>query len=232
MLLCLIPQGPRIPRTTGAVGGGGGGGPALITTCHAWTDATSASQNCVGATVFVAASCKNANSNVAPSDNSSNTWTADANGPFGTAGPPVKWCQIYYVCGPTVTSSQTFTSNSGAGSALDFAAFSGTATTTCRDVSSGSTQVNVTNANPGSITPTQASGELAFTAVQMASGTDTVSISTGSFTLLDPNTGAQSNPMADGYNLNVGSGAAVNPTWHDASSASLQTPVLIVIKHP
>jgi hypothetical protein len=177
----------------------------------------------------VSASCKNANSNVAPSDSSSNTWTADANGPFGTAGPPVKWCQIYYVCNPTVTSSQTFTSNSGASSFLAFGAFSGTATTSCRDNSSGSTQVNVTDAQPGSITPSQASGELAFTAAQMASGTDTITIN-GSFTILDPSTA--SFDIIDAYNLNVGSGAAVNPTWHDATSPSMQTPVMIIIKHP
>ncbi|MDR3642149.1 MAG: hypothetical protein P4L74_00800 [Candidatus Doudnabacteria bacterium] len=217
--------GGAVPVDGGSGGGtqvsggvsGGGGSSAITLISHASTYTTSGAINTTGATLIVAVVVSNNNSTVAPSDNSSNTYTSITQ--YGTSNPPTgsNLAQFWYVCNPTTSASQTFTDNSGAGSVLLVSAWSGAG---CLDTQNGNstTTITTTSLQSGSITPV-ATGELLITGVINDSApTNGLSINSG-FTILD-NPTSNSPAVADAYLIgsNVNS---VNSTWSAVSGAAM-----------
>ena len=158
---------------------------------------------------------------MAPTDNQSNSYTALTS----YAASTFYYVQLFYKCGPTVSSSHTFTAH-GSSPKIEVSLYSGTPTSSCLDTSSG-TAGGYSNAwQPGSITPAQ-SGELFVTGFAYGA-TGTASIS-GSFNILDTLTN-DGWLGTDAYYVNAGS-TAQNPTWSESASTYGVTS-MAAFKHP
>jgi hypothetical protein len=115
------------------------------------TGGASSSTNMTGATVLIATVSRFGSAIAAPSDSSSNSWTCLTNYNNSGQNANIGFC---YVCGPTVTSSMTFTPASGT---IVVIGYSGTRTSGCFDTGQDvGTTTNV--ATPATtITPSSAS---------------------------------------------------------------------------
>lgn len=206
------------------------------TTCNVVgnTCTTGAIDN-TGATVIVAyESCLygNATTSVVITDSSSNTWSSlTLQGPV-TGGGTVVFGQLFYVVGPTVTASQTFTETSNQTACTLFvASFSGTLSSSALDTSSGANSgstVNPSTIQPGSITP-GASGELLISGLAtycVTSCTTTPVAINSSFSTIDT---ANPNTQSDGglAYLVQSVAAGINPTWSaDVVSGGMATNII------
>jgi hypothetical protein len=195
-----LPMGSR-PITSASCTG------ALVTSTQ--TFATSVPANTTGATLLVALMEGTATLS-APSDSHSNTWT-----PLTTYGTSA-FFKFYYVTTPTVGASHTFTNNSGGGTVLYVAAFSGINGGFQTGTDAGSTTPSGATIQPGSITPSPACN-LIVTGVVNGVGSLTFSVN-DSFTVLQTqNTFAPSGSIA--YLVDSGT-TAINPTWTASAAGS------------
>ncbi len=140
--------------------------PALANTCTSpclvaqSTTATTTALNTTGATIFVIVCGHRSAPCVAPTSSPANTFTGLTNYIEGD-----NELSIWYKCGPTTSSTQTFSSGQ-AGDTIAFAAYSGTATSSCfdsgQDVGTTTTLITATT----TITPSAASaGYLVVSAI-------------------------------------------------------------------
>lgn len=189
-------------------------GISLVANTSTYT--TSSGINTTGATLLVAAVGSDSGTTSAPTSSPSNTWTALTQYGNSTGNA---YLQIYYVCGPNVSSSQTFTNNAGGGSALVVASFSGTLTSNCLDtpaVNGNAATSTSATVQPGSITPSQA-GELLFAACDQSGGSTSNTFTINdSFSSLDQPTSFVP-ILADFYLVDTNT-SAINPTCTNTAS--------------
>ena len=190
-------------------------------TSTAGVSATSSSVN-MSSQTFLIVECLNRSSTTsacpAPSDSSSNTWAAlTLYGPTAAS----RAIKIYYVCNPTVSSSQTVTipTNSESLVTYVFVGYTGVGGGSGCFVSgtdSGVDSGGGFTCAPGSVTPS-ATGDLLFTG-DTEGLTTTIDVGFSTF---------ESTYVAD---LSAASTSAVNPTW--SHTAQNNTPCNIAIFKP
>jgi hypothetical protein len=143
------------------------------------------------------------------SDSKSNTWVALTQQSFAS----LQTCRIWYAINPTVGTGHTFQSNFvafGSGG-MSVTAWSGADTSSPFDVQNGSSALNGTTGQCGSVTPGVAN-EVVISAVTL-DDPGTISIDSG-FTITDqaPLVGGLSYGLAQAYLIQT-TATAANPTW-------------------
>ena len=171
---------------------------------------TTSATNMTGATLLVAqVNSFVQTSTLAISDSSSNTWVPLTRIDNVNA---VNTLQMFYVCNPTVSSTQTFTGTTSNSFVQVFILGWAGSQASCFDAESTAQTANpTTTAQPGSITPAQA-GELFVTAAANSSVTTTAISINSSFTITDEIHSGAVETAGLAYFVNTGSGA-LNPTW-------------------
>lgn len=176
---------------------------------HAAAAGTTANQNCLSATLFVASIISASGGTPTPNDSSSNIWTQI--GSYENDGNTSVNVGLFYVANPTVTSSQNFGITSSDFSVLCVQAWSGSASSPLGTSSAGNSSSGST-VQPGSLTPSAANSLLVTACAP--NNTNNVSSIDSSFTISDnvAYSGGVNEAGAMAY-LVQSAAAAVNPSW-------------------